>query len=118
MNEHTQGATVTSSRDPRWAEPPGLGRTVAVGSIIGVVVSFVGVTIGVLALGVEGGSAIGIGLFVAFWGGLGFGTMVGGVIYAFSVEAGEAHVDHEAGDDQVEHDSPEATTPEPDMVDA
>ena len=27
------------------------------------------------------GAAVGLGLFIAFWGGLGFGTMVGGVTW-------------------------------------
>lgn len=75
---------------PTWSDPPGLGRSLIVGSMIGVGVSFVAVTVGMLAAGVEWSSSVGLGLFVAFWGGLGFGTMVGGVVYAFGIE-GEAH---------------------------
>lgn len=75
---------------PSWNDPPGLGRSLIIGSIIGVVASFVGVTVGMLAAGIEWSSSIGLGLFIAFWGGLGFGTMVGGVVYAFGIER-EAH---------------------------
>ena len=64
-----------------WEEPVGLLRSVVLGAIIGVVIAFIGTTIGMLAADVETGSAIGLGLFVAFWGGLGFGSMVGGVVW-------------------------------------
>ena len=74
---------------PSWSDPPGLGRALIAGSIVGVLLSFLGVTIGILALGIEWESALGLGVFVAFWGGLGFGTMVGGVVYAFGVEEAE-----------------------------
>ena len=65
-----------------WQEQPGMGRAILVGSAIGVVISFVGVTAGMLAYGIEWGSAVGLGAFVAFWGGLGFGSMMGGVVWA------------------------------------
>lgn len=80
---------------PTWSDPPGLGRSMIVGSTIGVILSFVGVTIGMLAVDVEMSSALGLGLFVAFWGGLGFGTMVGGVVYAFGLEKNEHEMSHE-----------------------
>lgn len=35
-------------------------------------------------------SAIGFGVFVAFWGGLGFGTMMGGVAYVMGLEKAAA----------------------------
>ncbi len=64
-----------------WDEPVGLLRSIVVGAIIGVVIAMVGVTVGMLAADIEWQSAVGLGVFVAFWGGLGFGTMVGGVVW-------------------------------------
>jgi hypothetical protein len=74
-----------------WAEPVGLLRSVVLGALVGVVLSFVGTTVGMLAADVEPGAAIGLGLFVAFWGGLGFGTMVGGVVWVSNHEEGHGH---------------------------
>lgn len=73
-----------------WQDPPGMGRSIVVGSSIGVALSLAGVTLGMLAAGVAWQSALGLGAFVAFWGGLGFGSMVGGVVYASGLE--EPHV--------------------------
>lgn len=69
-----------------WTEPVGLLRSVVVGALVGVVLSFVGTTVGMLLADVEFGSAVGLGLFIAFWGGLGFGTMVGGVVWVSNEE--------------------------------
>lgn len=74
-------ANVARKSVGEWEEPVGLLRSVVTGAIIGVVIAFIGTTIGMLAADVETGSAIGLGLFVAFWGGLGFGSMVGGVVW-------------------------------------
>lgn len=49
---------------------------------LGTVLSFLGVAAGLLAMGEGWGAAVGLGAFVGFWGGLGFGAMVGGVIWA------------------------------------
>lgn len=86
MEQEHNGSAAAPTRDTRWDDPPGMGQTMIRGAVIGVVISFIGVTIGILALGADSGSAIGIGLFAAFWGGLGFGSMVGGVVYAFGAE--------------------------------
>ena len=64
-----------------WKEPTGLGRALVIGGLLGVVVGFVATTVGMLAAHVELGSAVGLGVFVCFWGGLGFGNMVGGVTW-------------------------------------
>ena len=85
-----------------WSDPPGIGRSMVIGCAIGVTLSMVVVVSGMLALGVETPSAIGLGLFVAFWGGLGFGTMFGGVAYATRIEAG-LHPGR--------HESPERVSP-------
>ena len=62
-------------------------RRLVTGAItIAVVLSFVGVTSGLLAMGQGWGAALGLGAFVGFWGGLGFGAMIGGVIWATRME--------------------------------
>lgn len=62
-------------------ESPGILRSVAIGSAIGVVVALLTVG-GALLLAGEGMSAaLAIGGMGAIWGGLGFGSMFGGVTY-------------------------------------
>lgn len=70
-----------------WRDPPGLGRMMAMSSAIGVGVSLVVITVGMMAAGQVWQSSLGLGIFVAFWGGLGFGSMVGGVIYLTRLDA-------------------------------
>ena len=48
--------------------------------------SFVGVAVPFLVGGQAWGASIGMGAFVAAWGGLGFGVMIGGVVWATQVE--------------------------------
>ncbi|MCB0988496.1 MAG: hypothetical protein H6519_01445 [Microthrixaceae bacterium] len=64
-----------------WKETPGMGRAVAMGGLVGAVLAFIATTVGMIGAGAETGAAVGLGLFIAFWGGLGFGTMVGGVTW-------------------------------------
>jgi hypothetical protein len=66
--------------------PPSMATAITVGCLVGTVVSLVGVVVTMRLLDVEWGSAIGLGFFVAFWGGLGFGSMVGGVVHADRLE--------------------------------
>lgn len=63
-----------------------MGRTILVSCAIGVAASMIAVVATMRLLDVEWASAIGLGLFVAFWGGLGFGAMVGGVVHADRME--------------------------------
>ncbi|MFN8017308.1 MAG: hypothetical protein U0P45_04200 [Acidimicrobiales bacterium] len=72
---------------------PDAKKVIVGGCLIGVVVSFVSVTLGMHALGADWAPAVGLGLFVGFWGGLGFGAMVGGVVYAAKLER---HTEEEA----------------------
>ena len=72
-----------------WADPPGMGKTIGTGVAIGVAVSFLGVAGAFLAAGAGWLTAIGMGAFVATWGGLGFGGMIGGVVWATRVEDAE-----------------------------
>lgn len=70
-------------------ESPGLGRYLFKGAVIGAIASFILIGAGILALDVEWGSAMGIGVFVAFWGGVGFGVMLAGVTWlSFHDESG------------------------------
>lgn len=73
-----------------WVSPPGLGRCIGIGIGIGIALAFVGVAVPSLLSGMEVGSALGFGTFVAFWGGLGFGSMMGGVAYVMGLERAAA----------------------------
>lgn len=68
---------VTTTRDPEV----GLGRAYVLGSAIGFVAVFV--VCGGIALlgGVEPGAALGAAAFTGFWGGPGFGGMMGAVLH-------------------------------------
>lgn len=83
--------TAHSEADSPWLEPPGAGRALGIGVAIGVIASFIASAGLLLANGQSVGAAIGLGAFVAIWGGLGFGGMVGGVIWASSLESNAAH---------------------------
>lgn len=63
------------------SEPPGLLRAVTIGSAIGVVATFIAVAGALLLAGQQLSAALGIGGMSAFWGGLGFGSMLGGVTH-------------------------------------
>lgn len=80
--------TVIGALDPagEWRDPPGMGRILLVSSSVGVGLSLVLITVGMLATGQVWQSSLALGVFVAFWGGLGFGSMIGGVVYLTKVE--------------------------------
>lgn len=75
-----------------WVSPPGLGRCIGIGCGIGVVLAFIGIALPSLLAGMEWRSAVGFGVFVAFWGGLGFGSMMGGVAYLMRLDKAEVEV--------------------------
>lgn len=60
---------------------PGLGRAFALGSAIGFVVVFLVYSGVAWVAGVTAVPAIAVGLFTAFWGGPGFGGMLGAVMF-------------------------------------
>ena len=62
-------------------EAPGTLRAVAVGAAIGVVLAFAGVAGALFASGSGSATALGVGGVAAFWGGLGFGSMLGGTLH-------------------------------------
>jgi hypothetical protein len=66
------------------------------GSVIGAVAGFV-VTAALVVLigtlqGVEPANALGLGAFIGFWGGCGFGLMMGGVFAMQAIERREGRV--------------------------
>jgi hypothetical protein len=84
MTEHPTSEAFDPST--AWVEPPGMAKALTTGVAIGVAASFLGVGGAFLAAGQGWRTAIGMGLFVAVWGGLGFGGMLGGVIWASRME--------------------------------
>lgn len=74
-------APVDQDNDSIAPESPGLGMYLIKGAIIGAVISFIAIGAGILALDVEWGSALGLGVFIAWWGGIGFGVMLAGVVW-------------------------------------
>lgn len=76
--------------DGAWA-PPGTLRSVVVGSIVGVVGGFAFVAGGMVLDGFSGAEALAVGGMGALWGGLGFGSMFGGVMHLTKLEALEGH---------------------------
>lgn len=68
-------------------ERPGLVRAFVIGAVVGFVAVFTLFAGATLLLGLGVGPAIGIGLFTAFWGGPGFGGMMGAVLHHERVEA-------------------------------
>ncbi|MEO6987747.1 MAG: hypothetical protein ABI239_03775 [Aquihabitans sp.] len=66
----------------QFHDPPGLGRHVVIGSLIAFGLSFPLILIGAMMLGQGWQSAFALSLFASLWGGIGFGSMLGGVVYA------------------------------------
>jgi len=83
-------STTAADQELVTAESPGLGRYLVKGGAIGAVLAFIGIAAGILALDVEWESAVGLGLFIAVWGGLGFGVMIAGVVW-LSFHGDSAH---------------------------
>ena len=57
-----------------------VARTAVVGAVLGIVAFVVGIGALGLWVGLDAPAALGLGAFTGFWGGLGFGGMIGGVI--------------------------------------
>lgn len=77
----TASPTPARSSEPARQDTPGLGRSIITATIPMVSVVFVAVTAGLAFTGTSLASSLGIGIFTALWGGGGFGTMTGGVLY-------------------------------------
>lgn len=65
---------------------PSMARALIWGIVIATIAMFVGTGALLLVLDGELINAVGIGLFCAFWGGLGFGVMAGGAANAIAEE--------------------------------
>lgn len=89
MATHAQPHLNITSEHPadQFHDPPGLGRHIVIGSLVGVALSLPLITLGSMMLGQRWESAFALALFASLWGGIGFGSMVGGVIYASKLEA-------------------------------
>ena len=73
--------TAPPSTAPSTSDDAGLARAFVWGSVVGSVAVFVllgGLT---LAAGMGAAAALGVGAFTAFWGGPGFGGMMGAVLH-------------------------------------
>jgi hypothetical protein len=86
-----------------WEEAPGAGRALSVGIAVGVAVFFAGITAAFVAGGQGWGAAVGMGAFVALWGGIGFGFMFSGVIWATHAEEAAKRARREALASAQEH---------------
>lgn len=62
-----------------WQESSVVGRAFVGGMVVGAAIAFIGMLVGGLLGGLGLGASVGLAAFVAFWGGLGFGGMMGGV---------------------------------------
>lgn len=92
----TDGSIGTNK--PREADEPRVGRSGAIGAAIGFVVSIIVVTIAGAA-GLGSGGAFVLSLFVAVWGGAGFGFMTGATLsLAFHLDRQHEHAAHAAAE--------------------
>lgn len=86
----TTPATATAEGPPLAANTragrPNMTRAIVAGAVTSSTLVFA--LTGALVWSVDGSvvNGIGIGLFCAFWGGLGFGVMGGGIAHAFALE--------------------------------
>lgn len=74
----------TQTADP--SAPLRVGRAAVIGAAVGFVVFSTLITIGSYAAGNSLGGSLGLGVFAGFWGGLGFGFMIGGTMYVSLTE--------------------------------
>lgn len=84
---------VVSSAGEPTAEPTGgesLGSTLVVGGLTGFVLMAAAVYVVGLAVGAGPAGSLGMAVFCAVWGGVGFGCMFGGVVYTVREEHREA----------------------------
>lgn len=80
--QHTAPAATTPAAAAEVHDPEvGLGRAYAIGSAVGFVAVFLVCGAICLIAGVEPGAALGAAAFTGFWGGPGFGGMMGAVLH-------------------------------------
>ena len=66
--------------DTPESEMPCIGRSAAIGYVIGFIASVVIITVAGTLAGLGLGASFGLGAFVGVWGGGGFGFMMGGTV--------------------------------------
>jgi hypothetical protein len=59
----------------------GLGRAFVIGSVVGFLLVFAFFVAVLILAGASVAAAIGVGLFAGFWGGPGFGGMMGAILH-------------------------------------
>jgi hypothetical protein len=75
----TEAAADASAPSTATGEP-NIGRSAMIGAVSGFFAVMIAVTVVGTLFGMDPGSAFGMGCFVGFWGGGGFGFMMGGTI--------------------------------------
>jgi hypothetical protein len=75
-----EAAMTSDARRGDHTEDQVAGRGAVLGGLIGVVVMAGAVALLGVSTGTGLGGAIGLGIFCAFWGGLGFGSMLGATV--------------------------------------
>lgn len=78
--------TPTATETTTAAEP-NQGRYVAIAVALCTVIAFVVVAGALYLFYTDGPTAFGVGLFIAFWGGGGFGVVLGIAVYNLKIEA-------------------------------
>jgi hypothetical protein len=76
----TTEATADATAASTAAGEPNFGRSAMIGAVIGFFAAMIAVTVVGTLGGMDPGSAFGMGCFVGFWSGGGFGFMAGGTI--------------------------------------
>jgi hypothetical protein len=79
-NEPVTAATSDVSAASPATEEPDIERSAIIGAVVGFFAVMIAITVGGTLGGVEPGSAFGMGVFAGFWGGGGFGFMMGATI--------------------------------------
>jgi len=74
------------ARETSVPEAPALGRYIAIAAAAAASIVLVVTTVGLMVAGTSFAASLGIGAFVAVWGGGGFGALIGGVLYVHRVE--------------------------------
>ena len=84
------GVAATIRNHPEVLRDGRVVRSAVVGAALGIVAFVVGVGALGLWVGLDLGAALALGAFTGFWGGLGFGGMIGGVVGVNRTEVGNS----------------------------
>jgi hypothetical protein len=92
------------------ADQSGIGRAVVIGVVIASIIVWTLITVIALWAGAHLVESIAMGAFAAFFGGPGFGGMIGAVMYVERQQARSAKTAPVVGPDEHETHGPEAVT--------